>query len=197
MLIRKHQHGFTMVEVMVTVFVVAIGALAAAALQAVAKKAAMDAMQRTTATVIAQDMIERIRANQVNREQYNSKTVDADNVPSSPSCGSGTTACESTTTLIDYDLAKWWESLDGAAEQIDDGSGSTTSAGGLRDPVGCVRVTGNQVTVVVAWRGLTKIAQGAEAGDSEDPTTDACGLDGYEFSNGESYRRVLRLVAYV
>jgi len=193
----RTQQGFTLVEVMVTVFVVAIGLLAAAALQAVSKKAAVDAIQRTTATVVAQEMIERIRANPILMSQYDGNVGSA---PPQPACGSSSNCTD--TDLIAYDRYSWWQNLEGAAEKINIGGTATETAGGLRNPKGCVRVSGNLVEVVVVWRGMSKITQGAETGDTEDPTGDACfntdeSPNDFDLVGGQSYRRVLRIRAHI
>lgn len=195
---HRAQQGFTLVEVMVTVFVVAIGLLAAAALQAVSKKAAVDAIQRTTASVVAQEMIERIRANSLAMNQY---AVDTGSEPSQPSCGSSSD-CTLSSDLVAYDRYSWWQNLDGAAEKINIGGTATETAGGLRNPKGCVRTTATpgEVEVVVVWRGMSKITQGAETGDTEDPTGDLCFNNDPDFeldNGGQSYRRVLRIRAHI
>lgn len=198
---RQGQQGFTLVEVMVTVFVVAIGLLSAAALQAVSKKAAFDALQRSTATVIAQDMLERIRANKSRSAAYaTNKEIYAEDKPTTPTC-SVTTTCDEG-SLVGYDLSQWWEALDGASEKIAEVGGTASNAGGLRNPAGCIRTTGNFVEVVIVWRGMTAIDQ-TSSGD-DDPTGDTCGTNPTKFagyyeldSDNRSYRRVLRLRAYV
>lgn len=202
MLSRHRTQGFTLVEVMVTVFVVAIGLLAAASLQALSKKAAFDAVQRTTATVLAQDMLERIRANAPQVADYASKGRQLTAAPATTvACGAADgTAC-SAAELVDYDLARWWESLDGAAEKIAAGGSNTANSGGLRSPAGCIRSVGNRVDVVIAWRGMSAIKQ-AESTDTADPTSDPCGEDpavaDYEKdSSRQSFRRVLRLQAHI
>ena len=195
MLNRHATVGFTLVEVMVTVFVVAIGLLTAAGLQAVSKKAAFDALQRTTASVIAQDMLERIRANPTMQAEYVKQGAAVKAPITGATCGSGT-AC-SKLELVSYDLSRWWLSLDGAAEIISSGS-TTTNAGGLRSPVGCISQTGLVVNVVVVWRGLSAIRQASDNGP-DDPTSDTCGETeaAYEKNGTQSYRRVLRLQAHI
>lgn len=191
----QRQQGFTLVEVMVTVFVVAIGLLSAAALQVVSKKAAFDAIQRTTASVVAQDMLERIRGNPTQLTSYGGKTVNSASVPATPTCGSSSDCTDA--ELVGYDLHRWWQSLDGVSEQIASSTG-TTSGGGLRSPTGCIQLNGNQVDVVIVWRGMSLIQQG-DADNPDDPTNNTCGatLADYELSAGNSYRRVLRLQAHI
>jgi type IV pilus modification protein PilV len=62
MSIRK-QTGFTLIEVLIAVVIFGVGLLTVASLQIVARQANYDAVQRTTATHLAQGMLERMRAN--------------------------------------------------------------------------------------------------------------------------------------
>lgn len=197
MLSVRQQRGFTLVEVMVTVFVVAVGLLAAAALQAVAKKAAVDAMQRTTASVLAQDIIERIRSNASQVAAYAAQGAALKVAPTASDCAA--TPCTAA-ELVSYDLARWVDGLAGAAELIAE-DGSNVASGGLRSPIGCIRENGRSIEVVIAWRGLTAITE-AETSDTADPTSDACGRGDADFADsnlgsGQSYRRVLRLQAHL
>ena len=129
MLRPRQQGGFTLVEVMVTVFVVAVGLLAAAALQAVAKKAAYDAMQRTTASVLAQDILERIRSNSAQINAYAMQGAELTAALPATNCAAAVCTAQQ---LVTYDLSQWQRGLEGAAEQISDGTG-TTAAGSQRE----------------------------------------------------------------
>jgi len=195
---RTHQRGFTLVEVLVTVFVVATGLLAAAALQAVSKKAAVDAMQRTTATVLAQEMVERIRSNPLQLNNYLGRTVKAGDASTNPpSCGTVDGSACTPDQIVALDYAQWWRSLDGASETI-----GGESAGGLRSPRGCVRSAGggNWVEVIIEWRGLTAIDQTPDGSNTDDPLAAQCEhdpLDDYETEGALSFRRVLRLQAHI
>lgn len=66
------QRGFTLIEILVTVVVLSVGLLGLAGLQAAALKFNSTAYQRSQATVLIYDMIERIRANpdQKSRDDY-------------------------------------------------------------------------------------------------------------------------------
>ena len=57
------QRGFTLLEVMIALLIFGVGVLSVAALQGVAKRANYEAIQRTTATQLAFDLLERMRAN--------------------------------------------------------------------------------------------------------------------------------------
>lgn len=206
MRLRRRVAGFTLVEVMVTVFVVAIGLLSAAALQAVSKKAAFDAVQRSSANALAQDLIERMRGNRAQLKLYfgsdgTSRTVSLAKPPSAQNCDSSS-AC-SAAQLAAHDLYQWWRGLEGASEQVLEGSGSgatRSSAGGLRSPTGCISRAKDscRIVVAIAWRGMSRISQG-DPDDPEDPTNNSCGQASdslnadYEWDAGseQSYRRVL------
>jgi len=201
MQLSRRPRGFTLVEVMITVFVVAIGLLSAAALQAVSKKAAFEAVQRSSANALAQDLIERMRSNRGQLALYvsggSTLSLDDSNSPGAQNCDS-TTPC-SAAQLAAHDLHQWWRGLDGAAEQIVAGSGASASrsnAGGLRSPTGCITraVNSCRVVVAIAWRGVSLSAQG-DSDNVEDPTNNPCGLTrtSYEWDAAarQSYRRVL------
>lgn len=55
--------GFTLIEILVTVIVLSIGLLGLAGLQAVSLKFNSTAYQRSQATILIYDMVERMRAN--------------------------------------------------------------------------------------------------------------------------------------
>lgn len=55
--------GFTMLEVLISIVIVAFGLLGIAGLQAYALKSSVSASQRLTATALANDMIDRLKSN--------------------------------------------------------------------------------------------------------------------------------------
>jgi len=59
------QHGLTMLEILVTIIVVSVGLLGIAGLQIAGLKGTRNSALRTEATVLANDMAERMRANMV------------------------------------------------------------------------------------------------------------------------------------
>ena len=68
---RKRQGGATLVEIHVTVVVVSIGLLGVFALQAVSLRNNYSSLLRGQATVLATDIVDRIRANRDNAASYN------------------------------------------------------------------------------------------------------------------------------
>lgn len=161
------QSGFTLIEVLITIFVAGIGLLAVAGLQAMSKKFNYDAVQRTTASALAQSMVESLRGNPGMLDAY--LTNDASSVSAAIDCAAAGTQC-TPAELAAYDVWRWAQSLAGAEARVDD-----EDAGGLVDPTGCVfagSVPGLYV-VVVAWRGVTPLDEPSLAND--DPRR--CGFD--------------------
>jgi len=70
--------GFTLVEALVAMLVMSAGLLGAWALQIVSLQGHSDALRRTQAMQLAQDMLERIRTNPAGREFYDTRVPVAD-----------------------------------------------------------------------------------------------------------------------
>lgn len=194
----NRQSGFTLIEVLVTIFVAGIGLLAVAGLQVMSKKFNYDALQRTTAATLAQSMVEVMRGNPANLDAY--LTSDASAVSAGSDCAADAAQC-SPAELAAYDLHRWSQDLAGAAATADG-----LNAGGLVNPTGCVArdasVPGLYL-VAVAWQGVTGVdPPGADAAD-DDPALNPCGegLGRYDDprSAGEDdrLRRVLVVNAFV
>ena len=93
---RPQQRGFTLVEALVALIVLAVGLLGIAALYVESLSASRSALLRTQAVNLAADMADRIRANRIAGIAY---AVDT--------AGTGTeaTACETTAGCAAADLA--------------------------------------------------------------------------------------------
>lgn len=187
--------GFTLIEALLALFVLAIGILGAVALQNVAKEGSIDAIQRTTAAHLAQDIVERMRANPDQLALYatpvggvgggamSAALTAASTVP--PNCT--TTAC-TTDQMASRDLLEWEQALDGSQETSVIG-GNNVQSGGLNSPTGCVTPTASgEVTVAIAWRGF------AEQSDS---VADACGRGSGLYGTNDVFRRVLVINTFV
>lgn len=90
------QQGISMLEVLIALLVVAIGALGFAGLQMKALHASNDANHRARAVLLAQDAIERFQANPAELDTY----LSAD----WPSTGSTTTSCSGETPCEAADI---------------------------------------------------------------------------------------------
>jgi len=66
----RRQKGFSLLEVMIAVFVLAIGLLGVAGLQLVSMKSGQSAFLRSQATLLAYTIVDDIRANRTNASDY-------------------------------------------------------------------------------------------------------------------------------
>lgn len=109
---RCKSGGFTMLEVLISIVIIAFGLLGVAGLQAFALKNNNSASLRTTATILAADMMERMRANHLGHAGYNATSLgDYENPVATCLTPSG--AC-SPAQLAANDLAEWQDRV-GAA----------------------------------------------------------------------------------
>jgi len=168
--IPHQSQGMTFIEVIVALFIIVTGILGAAAMQATAKKGSFDAMQRSLASALAQDIIERMRSNAATLDTLESYEGDyGATVLSAPDlrCFSPSTLCDSTEMKAN-DVYEWAQLIRGAESTI-----GTTNTGGLVNARGCISHTDFSVTVVVSWEGKTEIS---DASDS-DKGYEGCGID--------------------
>lgn len=192
---RSHNRGFTLIEVLITIFVAGIGLLAVAGLQGMAKKLNYDAIQRTSASALAQSMVESLRGNPGYLDAY--LTADAAGVVATVDCGAA--AC-TPLELAAYDLQRWARALSGAEARVDG-----QDAGGLVAPTGCIApgATAGLYVVTVAWRGITGIDPPDSDTPADDPARSPCGLnlgrydDPRTTGTDDRLRRVFQLQAFV
>lgn len=189
-----NQHGFSLLEVLIALVILSIGLLGIAGLQVTSKQTNFEGVQRTTATMLARDMIERMRVNAGQLNAYLNSgtgfefTPDAGYTTAATDCSS--TDCD-TATMVNYDLYEWEKAIVGTSELTSGGANS----GGLVSPTGCISYPTGQpagtVTVAIAWRGMTNIGN---------PTIDTCGETTglYDDTAGDNaFRRVLVVTTFI
>ena len=138
------QTGLGLVEVMVALFVLAVGLLGMAALQIKAQQAEMESYQRIQALILLEDISNRVSANKVFRAEY-----DLDSY-----LGVGATVSLSgKNASVAGDLAAWDSLLKGAAEVLDG-----NQIGAMVGARGCIEVSddANEIIVSVAWQGFVE-----------------------------------------
>ncbi len=74
----KTNKGFTLIEVLIAMFVLAVGLLALASMQMTGLKNNLSAYQRGQATQLAYDMADRMRVNAVETKEAENSTYDKD-----------------------------------------------------------------------------------------------------------------------
>jgi len=202
---HRRQAGFSLIEVLITLFVFAIGILTVAGLQIISKKSNFDAVQRTTASMLANDIAERMRANLDN----NGGSLDAYLVEDlggatlgqpGADCTAGSCSADD---LAAWDLYEWEQALDGASETNADGA----SLGGLVEATGCIRSNngvGGAGTyhVVIAWRGVSPLSNPTVDQNLTDAAAEGCGEGSDKYVDDETnaadvYRRVVVLSTYI
>lgn len=156
----SRQHGTSMMEVLVTILILALGMLGLAGLQSKIQLTEMEAYQRSQAVVLLGDMTDLIFANAANAASYKTGSTGL-NAP----LGTGATKdCSAPTTRADKDMCEWSDRLKGAAEV----SGGN-KVGAMIDARGCVEqlqvpdttvgvCTPGKYRVTVTWQGLNATA---------------------------------------
>ena len=116
----KRQSGFTMVEALVALVVLAIGLLGIAALYLDTLRAGRTAIYRTQAVALAADLADRIRSNRTAVAAYNSAFADAHAEVNACFTTAGCTAVQ----LAASDLSRWKNAL---ALQLPNGQGQVAA----------------------------------------------------------------------
>ncbi|HWI83155.1 type IV pilus modification protein PilV [Ramlibacter sp.] len=149
-----------MIEVLVTLVVIAFGLLGMAGLQMRLQMSDLESYQRSQALLLLNDMANRIA---VNRTAAVSGAYLV--APTSP-VGAGMACPTATGTAAQRDLKEWCQGLQGAGEVL-----GSNNAGAMVGGRGCVQSVGGDIMVTVAWQGLTPL--------TAPPASVACGADQY------------------
>lgn len=178
--------GVGLIEVLIAVLVLSVGILGMISMQVTAKRNTYESTQRSIATALARDILERIRSNPGEVATYAaSSTLGGSSISIVPaSCNSA--AC-TTSALAARDLYEWEQLLDGAAEKITIG-GTESNAGGLVDPRACITNVGGVVTVAIAWKGVT---------EASNPSASTCGESSGLYGASYEQRRLMVIQTYI
>ncbi len=143
----KAARGSSLIEVLVTLIVVAIGLLGLAGLLSRLQVSEMEAYQRAQALILLNDMASRLSANRANAANY---------VTANP-LGTGVVCPAAAGTRQQIDASEWCSALQGAAETLDiDNDGDSDNVGAMVGGRGCVQwLGGDDYLITVAWQGLT------------------------------------------
>lgn len=97
--------GFTLLEVLIALLVLSIGLLGLAALQTFSLRLNHQAYERTQATLLMDEIVDRIRANPEGKNAGAFDNVGTGWSGSYPNCA--TTNCTTGSALANYDIAMW------------------------------------------------------------------------------------------
>ncbi len=139
--------GFTIIEVLVALLIISIGLLGVAGLIAESQKSVLEVQQREIALRLANDIIARMTTNGDALSTYDG-TVNSAIAEPGTLCDSSNANC-TPDQLAAWDLWQWSNNLHGSVIQ----TASDTNAGGLVNPVACIEIDSNNVSLSIAWRG--------------------------------------------
>ena len=193
---RAHSRasGFTLIEILVSLTLIAVGLLGLAQLIVKGQRASFEAYQRQQAIALANDMLEKIKANRARGADYAAAAPVATPLGEGLRFGdlvtNAITNCGSATCTPDllaiYDAAYWDGLLQGTTETFNAGA---TMAGGISNARGCVEIVIPPVAPsTLATYRVTVTWQGRE--ETVAPTTSNCGNGLY---GTETRRRVVSL----
>jgi type IV pilus assembly protein PilV len=121
---KNRQGGASLIEVLISMVIIAIGVMGAIGLKIASSRAVGDSNLRSIASIYAQDILERARANKTRA------AAGEYNLPA------GATPSASPTTIAQTDLAQWVTQL---SNHLPDGTGTVNVAAGT-------------ATVTVSWK---------------------------------------------
>lgn len=141
---KARQKGISLIEILVTLVILAVGLLGLAGLMLDGLRNNQSAYLRTQASILAYDMADRMRINRTRAvagayDGYSTTGTDA--VTTLPACASSTSGCSSSDQVI-LDKAEWTLELQGGGNMVllPGGVGSIT------------RGSGNVFTISVSWQ---------------------------------------------
>ena len=190
----SRERGFTMLEVLVALLILMVGLLGLAGLLVQTQQGEVEAYQRKQATVLLQDMVDRLRANPVaagTSGQCYAFTTNA--AAGTPALGTGNAVDDTFVCGVGSfaqaqrgaaDLKAWNNALLGTSERK---GAANVNVGSLIDARGCVTSPSDKVYVIsVAWQGLQPTVA--------PPANQTCGLNQY---TDERLRRVVSVTVRI
>ena len=189
MLRRATFSGFSLIELLVSIVIFSVGLLAIAGLQTVSKRANYESLQRTTASQVANGLLEDMRMNGDGMNVYlaapdlGAGAIAAEPLPS---CSPATGPCNPAQKAL-HDLWFWEGMVDGNYEVGDDGA-----TGGILMPTICIDGPAGggpgAYIVTVAWFGSVSL---------QDDGANTCGAGSGKYGSGNEFRRSVQLPTFI
>jgi type IV pilus assembly protein PilV len=142
------QRGVTLIEVLVTILILAFGLMGLVGMQAKVQAGQSDNYQRAQAVLLVEDMTNRISANRINAASYVTASPLGTGDAQPASCDGLAAAAK--------DQCEWSHEIQGAAEQA-----GGSSVGAMLGARGCVEQVGANPAVyrvTVAWQAMSDLA---------------------------------------
>ena len=176
----KLSKGFTLIEVLIAFIILSFGLLGAVALQAKAKQASFDSMQRAAAVALGNDIIQRIRANDTPQlvSLYDIEFTSDTDKNSSQTCF--TSSCTNA-QIASLDIEQWKRAI-----RARENTGSLDDATVCINPAAVSGAAGNafNIEVIVSWQGRQEFKASEATGSI------SCGV-------ADKKRRLVVLNSYV
>ncbi|MDA8256557.1 MAG: type IV pilus modification protein PilV [Betaproteobacteria bacterium] len=174
----RHQRGTTLLEVLITIVILAFGLLGLAGLQAKVQSAELESYQRVQAILLLSDMSGRLSANRLQAAAYVAAAQPIGTGDAQPA------SCAALPIGPNRDLCEWSNALKGAGEQK-----SSMSIGAMVGARGCITqvqapnsasdfCTPGIYRISVAWQGFN-------------PTKASAFTCGQGLYGPDAYRRVI------
>lgn len=157
---KHRQLGVSMIEVLVTMVILAFGLLGMAGLQVQLQSSEMESYQRAQALLLLDDLKSRLETNRLEASMYVAGAPLATPVGAGMDCPVTTPA----SPRGEIDVEEWCQALQGAGE-----STGGVKVGAMVGGRGCVENLGvgpagdKLYRVAVAWQGMTPISAPVEA----------------------------------
>ncbi len=180
--------GFSLLEVMISSFILAIGILGLAGMQSVAVKSVTEVQQRTLANSLLVDITERMQLNNVwltnSANDYATPSLQAAQLRAPPCVTDGTFSNCTGEQIKQNDLFEWRQKL--LAAHV-----NNNSAHGLIDADACISAPDEKgkITVVLSWLSTLKSSDAA-ANASPSSIYATCGTSG-------KYRRQISVQSFI
>jgi type IV pilus assembly protein PilV len=150
--------GIGMLEFLIALLIFSMGMMGLLTAQLAGKKVGHEAAQRSIATALVRDMLERIRANPGQIADYRgTEAGDASHRLPLPDADCDTTACTAT-QLAAFDVWQWESLLLGESEKL-----AGVYAGGLVSPRACITGDAGEIAVTISWLGATNFPEATVA----------------------------------
>ncbi len=144
--------GFTLIEVLVSMIILAVGLLGLANLQVFGLKNSQSSFNRSQASLLAYDIADRMRANITEARKFSTSAYITTTTPSvQTACNEVSTSC-TTGKMAQNDLYQWKETL------------STTLPSGT----GSIAYTNSIYTITVSWVEKRPQNESDDDGESSD-----------------------------